>query len=128
VYEFSQVLRKAAAEIEEGGAVLESIEDEWVGRGARETEIDKAKLANTRIGVDFPGSVALGFVSEGRQGRSGGRAYDVEDVGNNRGGTDVAVVLEKVSLGFSYILEGWLIPPYALVPTTNFEAGVVCRG
>lgn len=50
---------KAAAEIEEGGAVLETRKDEGVGGRAREAEVKKAELADTGEGVDVPSTIAL---------------------------------------------------------------------
>jgi hypothetical protein len=48
-------------------------------------------------------------------------AYDFEDVGDNFGWRDVAVLFEKVSLGFSDAVKGRLIPSYTLVSSAVFE-------
>jgi hypothetical protein len=47
-----------------------------------------------------------------------GTAYDFEDVWDDLFGRDVAVVFEEVALGFSYGVEGWLVPSCALVSSS----------
>ena len=58
MHKFSQVLRKAAAEIEEGPF------DRGVGGRAREVEVDEAELAGVGKGMGVLGSIALRLLVE----------------------------------------------------------------
>jgi hypothetical protein len=59
VHEFSEVLCKAAADIEEGPS------DRGVGGRAREVEVDEAELANVGKGMGVLGSIALRLMMYG---------------------------------------------------------------
>ncbi len=81
--EFSEVLRKAAAEIEEGPS------DRGVGGRAREVEVDEAELADVGKGMGVLGSIALRLLVEVEREREQGTAYDLEDVWNDLSGSDL---------------------------------------
>jgi hypothetical protein len=108
-------LPKAAAEIEKGGAVLETLYDGGVGGRAGEAEIGEAQLANAGIGVDFPSPIALWGLSARRMDGRKGRTHDFQNVWNDTLRCDVAVVFKKVSLDHWNIFQIRCVPSYSLV-------------
>lgn len=57
--EFAEVLTEAAAEVEEGGAVLETGYEGGVVGGFGDAEVEETECADAGVGVDFPCTFAL---------------------------------------------------------------------